>query len=99
MFTVKSSFSFGTKLTAYVSPPPSLHLLALTHSIRSYLNAGQAEELRLKGNFWDRKAEITLDGVPVARISRNFMNAGQLVFGQQTYYLTIAPGGEFCSVW
>lgn len=43
------------------------------------------------------EAEITLDGIAVARISRSYMNANELVFGQQTYYLTVAPGGQ-CSV-
>ena len=61
----------------------------------SYQNATtrRAEELKLRGNWLDRKAEITLGGVPVRRISRQFMNAGQLLFDKQTYILTVAPGG------
>lgn len=29
----------------------------------------------------------------VARIDRNFLNAGQLIFDQQSYVLHVAPGG------
>jgi hypothetical protein len=64
IFQVKSSFSFGTKLTA---------------SFRNVAGDGQDYELILKGDLIDRSAEITTtQGVPVARISRSFANAGQV---------------------
>jgi hypothetical protein len=56
---------------------------------------GRPVELDVKGDFWDRKAEICWNSVPVARINRQFLNAGQLLFDQQTYFLTAAPGGMF----
>ncbi|EIN04318.1 hypothetical protein PUNSTDRAFT_93048 [Punctularia strigosozonata HHB-11173 SS5] len=76
IFTIKSSFSFGTKLTCSFHNPTT----------------GRDEELVLKGDFFDRKAEITYNDVPVARIGRKFFNAGQLLFDDQTYILTVAPG-------
>lgn len=64
IFTVKSSFSFGTKLTA---------------TFRNVAGDGREMELILRGNILDRSAEITTSqGVPVARISRSFANAGEV---------------------
>ncbi|KAK0551170.1 hypothetical protein OC846_000766 [Tilletia horrida] len=78
LFTIKSGFSFGTKLTA---------------SFKNRAGAGEEVSLTLKGDLFDRKAEIlTESGIPVARISRSFLNAGELFFDQQTYILTVAPG-------
>ncbi|CAE6390873.1 unnamed protein product [Rhizoctonia solani] len=53
---------------------------------------GRQVQFDLRGSFFDRNAEVTVNGQPVARISRQFMNSGQLLFDQQTYYLTVAPG-------
>ncbi|KAG9118376.1 hypothetical protein FRC07_007131 [Ceratobasidium sp. 392] len=77
LFTVKSHFSLtGAKLDV------------------AFKNAADGREVvfELKGSFFDRNAEITMGGQPVARITRQFMNAGELLFDQQTYFLTIAPG-------
>jgi uncharacterized protein YxjI len=80
LFTVKSSFSMGgAKINT------------------TFLNAADGQEhiLTLKGDFFDRKAAITLgsaDGPVVATISRDFWNAREIFSDKQTYYLTIAPG-------
>ncbi|KAF8606972.1 DUF567-domain-containing protein [Ceratobasidium sp. AG-I] len=77
LFVVKSHFSLtGAKLDV------------------SFTNASDNRPVvfELKGSFFDRSAEITMGGQPVARISRQFMNSGQLLFDQQTYFLTVAPG-------
>ncbi|KEP45199.1 tubby C 2 protein, partial [Rhizoctonia solani 123E] len=60
----------------------------------AFRNAADGREVvfDLRGSFFDRSAEITCNGQPIARISREFMNAGELLFDQQTYYLTVAPG-------
>ncbi|KAB5595861.1 Protein LURP-one-related 15 [Ceratobasidium theobromae] len=60
----------------------------------AFTNAADGRQVvfDLKGSFFDRSAEITVDGQPVARISRQFLNSGEIFFDQQTYYLTIAPG-------
>lgn len=64
IFTVKSSFSFGTKLTA---------------TFRNVAGDGRETELVLRGNILDRSAEITTSqGQPIARISRQFANAGEI---------------------
>lgn len=59
-------------------------------------STGQPIELVVKGDWFDRSAVITLGNMTVATISRNFMNAGQLLGGQQTYFLTVAPGVDYC---
>ncbi|CAE6464152.1 unnamed protein product [Rhizoctonia solani] len=53
---------------------------------------GRQVQFDLRGSFFDRSAEVTVNGQPVARISRQFLNSGELLFDQQTYYLTVAPG-------
>ncbi|KAJ1303287.1 hypothetical protein OPQ81_011484 [Rhizoctonia solani] len=77
LFVVKSHFSFtGAKMDV------------------AFRNASDGRQIQfdLRGSFFDRSAEITVDGQPVARISRQFLNSGEILFNQQTYYLTIAPG-------
>ncbi|KAG8685503.1 hypothetical protein FRC09_014702 [Ceratobasidium sp. 395] len=77
LFLVKSHFSLtGAKLDV------------------TFTNAADGRQVvfELKGSFFDRNAEITMGGQPVARITRQFMNAGELLFDQQTYFLTVAPG-------
>ncbi len=49
-------------------------------------------ELVVKGDWLDRSATITMGGIVVATISRSFMNTRQIFGGQQTYYVTVAPG-------
>lgn len=56
---------------------------------------GKEVELVVLGDFWGRKASISCQGQPVARIDRSVLNSGQLQFDQQTYYLTVAPRGRF----
>ncbi|ETN45155.1 uncharacterized protein HMPREF1541_10032 [Cyphellophora europaea CBS 101466] len=57
---------------------------------------GQPREGRLfmKGDFFDRKADIKDEatGQVVATIDRKFLNARELLGGQQTYLVTCAPG-------
>ncbi|PWZ03012.1 hypothetical protein BCV70DRAFT_214489 [Testicularia cyperi] len=54
---------------------------------------GRPMTFKLDGDWASRDAVITnSDGMLVARISRQFMNAGELIFGQQTYIVTIAAG-------
>lgn len=65
----------------------------------SFINLdGKPMELKVKGDYFDRSATVTLDGVVIARVDRRFMNAGELLFDQQTYYLTVAPNGTWSNV-
>jgi len=63
----------------------------------TFVNAasdGKNIELCIRGDWLDKSAQITIgEGGPVAAsINRSIMNAGQILGGQQTYYVTVAPG-------
>jgi len=51
-----------------------------------------AAELLIKGDWFDRSATITMGDVVVATIGRSYFNMREIFGGQQTYYVTIAPG-------
>ncbi|KAH7337025.1 tubby C-terminal-like domain-containing protein [Rhizoctonia solani] len=77
LFTIKSHFALtGAKID-----------VEFTNAVD-----GRQVMFDLRGSFFDRSAEVTANGQPVARISRQFLNSGELLFDQQTYYLTVAPG-------
>ena len=48
----------------------------------------------MKGDFFSRRAQIieTATGQPIAEIKKNSLNARNLLGGQQTYVVAIAPG-------
>ncbi|TFL02371.1 tubby C-terminal-like domain-containing protein [Pterulicium gracile] len=79
LFTVKSSFGFGG---ASIST--------------TFVNAadGRNLELCLVGDFFNMEAIITLGegGPAIATISRDYLNTREMFSGQQTYFLTVAPG-------
>jgi len=62
--------------------------------------SGKDENLVMKGDFFDRTADIVDDstGMTVARIDRQFFNARELLGGQQTYVVTIAPGVDMAII-
>lgn len=72
LINVKSGFSWGTKF-------------AITFN---NVAGGKGETvLQLRGDVFDRSADITTgEGVPVGRISRQFMNAGEM-FCEYNYRL------------
>jgi hypothetical protein len=52
-------------------------------------------DLVLQGNFFANEATVSLpSGQIFCRISRHRWNANDLFFNNQTYYVTVAPGGE-----
>ncbi|KAF2118951.1 tubby C-terminal-like domain-containing protein [Lophiotrema nucula] len=56
---------------------------------------GKAEQLQMKGNWFDTSADITDEaqgGIVVARIDRKLLSGKDIFFGQQTYALQVAPG-------
>lgn len=69
-----------------------------TKDIVTFTNAatGQPVSLLIKGDSFKTSAEITDEatGAIVARIDRKLLNAGELLFGHQTYHLTVAPGAD-----
>ena len=54
----------------------------------------------MKGDFFDTMANITDEatGQIVATIDRQFFNARQLLGGQQTYVVTIAPNVDMAII-
>jgi len=57
-------------------------------------HTGKAESLVMKGNWFDTAADIVEEGtgVVVARIDRKVLSGRDMLFGQQTYALAVAPG-------
>ncbi|CAK4033717.1 Hypothetical predicted protein [Lecanosticta acicola] len=74
-FTVKGHFSLG-------SSKSTIH----------FKNAsdGQQIEMNIKGDWFDRKADITLNDKPVAHIARKFFNVREMFGDKQTYFVTVA---------
>ncbi len=54
----------------------------------------------MKGSWLELTADITDDstGAVVARIDRSILNKRQLVFGQSTYGVLVAPGADMAMV-
>ncbi|KAF3905963.1 hypothetical protein ABW21_db0202552 [Orbilia brochopaga] len=78
LFQVKSKFSIGTS-KAYVNFTDT---------------SGTTHALLMKGNWFDTKSNIVDEstGAVVATISRKLLNFSELLGGQQTYVLSVAPG-------
>ncbi|KAF3935395.1 hypothetical protein ABW20_dc0102378 [Dactylellina cionopaga] len=84
LFEVKSKFSIGTS-KAYVNFTDK---------------AGKEHSLLMKGNFFDTKSNIVDEatGAVVASINRKLFNIGQVLGGQQTYVVSVAPGVDMALV-
>jgi uncharacterized protein YxjI len=56
--------------------------------------------LAMKGDWLDRRADIKDEatGQTVATIDRQFLNARQILGGQQTYVVTVAPGMDMAII-
>ena len=54
----------------------------------------------MKGNWLDMTANIidTSTGMTVARIDRKFLTGREILFGQQTYAVTVAPGVDMALI-
>ncbi|KAF2139461.1 uncharacterized protein K452DRAFT_337642 [Aplosporella prunicola CBS 121167] len=62
-------------------------------------STGAEEELVMEGNFFDSRAEIsTKDGHTAAVIDRKYFNARELIGGQQSYAVTVAPNVDLSIV-
>ncbi|KAF2085816.1 DUF567-domain-containing protein [Saccharata proteae CBS 121410] len=84
LFEVKSKFSFGS-----------------SKAVCSFTDKhGKAESLFMKGDFFDTEAQITDEatGTPVAVINRKVFNARELIGGQQTYVVTVAPNVDMALI-
>ncbi|EFX00203.1 duf567 domain containing protein [Grosmannia clavigera kw1407] len=84
-FELRSRFQLlGSKATATFTSPAT----------------GKAESLTMSGNWFDTSASILDDsnGCTVARIDRKLCNGRQLLFGQQTYAVLVAPGVDLAVI-
>ncbi|KAF2845895.1 hypothetical protein T440DRAFT_493138 [Plenodomus tracheiphilus IPT5] len=82
---VKSSFKLmGSKATATFT----------SHN-------GRQERLTMHGNWFDTTADIVDEaqgGIVVARINRKILSGKDVLFGQQTYAVEIAPGMDMALI-
>ncbi|KAL1873647.1 hypothetical protein Plec18167_006164 [Paecilomyces lecythidis] len=83
LLEVKSGFSLiGCKATATITT-----------------SSGQSRILTLKGNWLDRAEIVEKDsGAVMARIERKFLNENEILFGKQTYTVTVAPGVDIAVI-
>lgn len=97
---VKSKFSSMAYPSIYSMLPEntlthfSVGTSKATVTFNNALAGGQPVELSMKGDFLDRKADIvdTATGEPVASIRKKSLNMRNLLGGQQTYIVAVAPG-------
>jgi uncharacterized protein YxjI len=59
---------------------------------------GRPVELEVKGDWFDRSAEITCGGQPVAHIGRSFFNVREIFADKQTYFVKVAPNVDLTMV-
>jgi uncharacterized protein YxjI len=59
---------------------------------------GRHVELEVKGDWFDRSAEITCGGQAVAHIGRSFFNVHQIFADKQTYFVKVAPNVDLTLV-
>ncbi|KAK7050916.1 hypothetical protein VNI00_005028 [Paramarasmius palmivorus] len=93
LFTIKSTFAFieGAKMTA------SFRNIDGQDVVLSLYGDFKARSVRFTildvGNANDTpQASILMNGQPVASLARNSPTPAQIVFGGETYYLTVEPG-------
>ncbi|KAH9901769.1 DUF567-domain-containing protein [Xylariomycetidae sp. FL2044] len=75
--------------------------LVSSKSIGTFTSAsGKPESLLMKGDFFDRKADITdvATGEAVATINRKFFNMREIFGNQQTYVVTVAPNVDMAII-
>ena len=83
IFRVKKHLSFGTKMSA----------------VFTSATTGKQTELSIKGDMFGMGANIMMnDSIPVATISRQYMNIRQVWGDQQTYYVTVAAGVDLALI-
>lgn len=69
----------------------SLGRMKFTIVFNNTAGDGAPVELDLKGSFFDRHADITLNGIMVARITKN-ITMGSLLIDKDRYQMELAPG-------
>jgi len=77
LFEVKGKFSIG-------SSKSEVHFTNASNNLPVVLH--------VKGDWFDRSANITFNDQPVAHVSRSFVNVREVFGDKQTYFVTVAPG-------
>lgn len=83
----------GTKFL-HIDSHFSVGKAKLDVKFRNAAGDGRDVELKVRGDFFDRSADLTWNGAPVALIRRQFGNARQIFLDHQTYGVEIAPGAD-----
>jgi uncharacterized protein YxjI len=78
----------------YVSRPLIIPVLGSKATATFTDSQGKAVTLKMKGGWFDHTADIVDEksGKSVARIDRKLLSGRDLIFGQQTYAVVVAPG-------
>ncbi|KAH6885302.1 tubby C-terminal-like domain-containing protein [Thelonectria olida] len=93
-FHIHTTFAIETPQKQKVMEVKSSFKLLGSKATATFTSSnGQAESLTMTGNWVDYSAEIhdTASNALVARIDRKVLSGRDLLFGQQTYALTVAP--------
>ena len=79
------TFSFPTETNLLERPLIPFAVLSSKSTVE-FTNAadGRHVELEVKGDWWDRSANITCGGQPVAHISRSYFNMREIFGDKQT---------------
>ncbi|KAK4695656.1 hypothetical protein P7C71_g2126, partial [Lecanoromycetidae sp. Uapishka_2] len=59
---------------------------------------GHEVELEVRGDWFDRSANITFGGQPVAHISRSFFNVREIFADKDTYFVHVAPNVDLTMI-
>jgi len=70
----------------------------MTISFTNTASNNEPIELQLAGNWIERYASLTWNDRPVAQITRDFLNARQILGDADSYYVTIAPGMDIALI-
>jgi len=93
MMSIHKSFSAVSPDGAHDFEVSGKFKLMGSKSVVTFKNAadGKPVELEVHGDWFDRSAEVTLEGKPVAKVSRKFFNAREFFGDKQTYFVAVAP--------
>ncbi len=90
------SIFYDTRITPCASRDTRLIILVIgSKATATFTDShGKAVTLKMKGGWFDHTADIVDEksGRTVARIDRKLLSGRDLVFGQQTYAVVVAPG-------
>lgn len=81
-----------------IAPRFSFGKAKLDVSFKNLAHDGKDVKLEVRGQFFDRSADITWDGKIVGKIRREFLNVREVFGGHQTYGVEVAPGVDLALI-